>query len=66
MEELSLIEVQDVNGGIDTRMVQQGGILLIAGALVVATGGFGLVAVGSFALGAGATWAGLGFSIRNY
>jgi len=44
------------------RMIEQGGILLLAGGLAVATGGFVLVAVGGIALEAGATWAGLGFS----
>jgi hypothetical protein len=66
IQELSMREVDEVAGGLTTatriNMVEVGGALLIAGAAAVATGGFALVFVGGFAMGAGATWAGLGFA----
>ena len=61
MQELNMVEVEQVSGGLHMAMLGEGGALIIMGGLAVATGGFSLIAVGSIALAMGGTWAGLAF-----
>lgn len=52
IQELSFDEIEEVNGGrVNWRMVEEGGLLIGAGALAVATGSWSLVAVGGISLG---------------
>ena len=56
-------EVEEVSGGytVNRNMVEVGGVTLILGAAAIATGGWALIFVGTFAVAAGGGWAALGF-----
>ena len=64
IQELSFDEIDLVDGGkVNWRMVGQGGVLIGAGALAVATGGFSLVVVGSISLAFGGIWSAQGLNM---
>ena len=64
IQELTFDEIEDVNGGrVNWRMVEEGGLLIGAGALAVATGGWSLVAVGGISLAFGGIWAAQGLNM---
>lgn len=72
MRELTMKEVQDVNGGIiatssspgvidSGTMLGEAGALIFMGALAIATGGFSLVVVGTIAVTMGGVWGSFAF-----
>ncbi|MBX9798746.1 MAG: hypothetical protein K2Y13_04730 [Burkholderiaceae bacterium] len=63
MQILNVQEIEEVSGAVDWGMVGTGALLVVAGSLAVATGGFSLIAVGNIALAGGAAWGGVGLSL---